>query len=276
MSPVPRGKPYVIPQHRLPPDFASGIDQPPDEVAEAKPASTVVLVRDDETGLEVLLMRRLRTAGFVPGAWVFPGGRVDAGDAQEVYWAGGSPDVSPPWPFWVAAIREVFEETGVLLARRHEDARFDPRVEAEALRRWRAELLEDRVTLFDVIDDLGLRLDLGELTHLAHWVTPLVEPRRYDTHFFLAALPEMASVSVDAREMAEAQWLSPGVALRHFERGDLPMVFPTVRVLEALAPFSSVQDSIHALRDKVVPTIMPRLVRVKDGIAFLIDEEGSE
>lgn len=276
MSRNARGEPYVIPVHRLPPDFASGIDRPPEFVAEAKPAATVVLVRDGEAGLEVLLMRRLRTAGFVPGAWVFPGGRVDADDARPVYWADPSPELSPPRPFWVAAAREVFEETGVLLARRHEDGRFDPRKDADSLHRSRADLLEDRVTLFDVLDDLRLRLDLDDVIHLAHWVTPLVEPRRYDTHFFLAALPETASVSVDPREMAEARWLSPAIALQHFERGDLPMVLPTVRVLEAIAPFPSVQDSIHALRDKVVPTIMPRLVRVKDGIAFLIDEEGSE
>jgi 8-oxo-dGTP pyrophosphatase MutT (NUDIX family) len=269
-------KPYIIPEQRLPPGFAQGIDRVPETIALARPAATVVLVRDTDNGLEALLMRRHRAAGFVPGAWVFPGGRVDPADVASDLWPPAAPVHVPPREFWVAAVREVFEETGVLLATREDGTALDGRAVTDALGQWRSEMLADRATLLDMLRDMRLRLALEETIHLAHWVTPVVEPRRYDTHFFLAHLPAGATVTADPREMTAAQWLSPRVALHQFERGELPMVFPTVRVLEALAPFSSVQDATRALRGRVVPTIMPRLVRVKDGIAFLIDQEGSE
>ena len=269
-------QPYIIAEQRLPPGFAQRIDHVPETIALARPAATVVLVRDTDSGPEALLMRRHGSAGFVPGAWVFPGGRVDPADAAPDLWSPPSPVLVPPREFWVAAVREVFEETGVLLATRVDGTALDGRAVTEALAQWRSELLADRATLLDVLRDVRLRLALEETIHLAHWVTPIVEPRRYDTHFFLARLPAGATVTVDPREMTAAQWLAPSVALQQFERGELPMVFPTVRVLEALAPFSSVRDATRALRDRVVPTIMPRLVRVKEGIAFLIDQEGSE
>ena len=267
---------YIIPEQRLPPGFAQGIDRVPETIAPASPAATVVLVRDTDGGLEALLMRRHRSAGFVPGAWVFPGGRVDPADAASDLWPPAASVLVPPREFWVAAVREVFEETGLLLATREDGTALDGQAVTDALMHWRSEMLADRATLLDVLRDVRLRLALEETIHLAHWVTPVVEPRRYDTHFFLAHVPAGATVTADPREMTAAQWLSPRVALHQFERGKLPMVFPTVRVLEALAPFSSVQDAMRALRDRVVPTIMPRLARVKDGIAFLIDQEGSE
>jgi 8-oxo-dGTP pyrophosphatase MutT (NUDIX family) len=226
--------------------------------------------------MEAMLMRRHRTSGFVPGAWVFPGGRVDEADALEDYWPTGVAVETPAAPFWVAAVREVFEETGVLLADSDDGTPLQHLRHSDALSRWRSELLEDRVSLLEVLRDLRARLALDDVVHLAHWVTPLVEPRRYDTHFFLARLPDDGDVTADPREMTDAQWLRPRAALDRFEQGELPMVFPTVRVLESLAPYATVQDATHALRGNVVRTIMPRLVRVQDGIAFLIDEEGSD
>lgn len=273
-SSTARGRrPHVVPEHRLPEGLAQSVDRTPETVAEAKPAATVVLVRDGTEGLEALLMRRHRRAGFVPGAWVFPGGRVDAADADPGYWAGSLPE-SPAAHFWVAAAREVFEETGVLLA--EDPSGGDSGRDAETLRHWRLEVLEDRVSLLDALRDLRLRLALEDTIHFAHWVTPIVEPRRYDTHFFLARLPDGAEITADPREMTDALWTRPATALDRFELGELPMVFPTVRVLESLAPHRTVQDALDALRGTVVRTIMPRLVRVKDGIAFLIDEEGSD
>jgi hypothetical protein len=89
-------------------------------------------------------------------------------------------------------------------------------------------------------------------------------------------LPDGTVVRADPREMTDAEWLPPRTALDRFERGDMPMVFPTVKVLERLAPFTRVQDAISALRGEPVRTIMPRLVRMKDGIGFLIDQEGRD
>jgi 8-oxo-dGTP pyrophosphatase MutT (NUDIX family) len=268
--------PRIIPEARLPPGFADRIDSPPETPAEASPAATVILVRDAATGLETLLMRRHRAAGFVPGAWVFPGGRVEAADADPDLWAENASEPQPAAGFWAAAVREVFEETGVLLAHSEDGTPARDAASDAALQLWRAALLDDRATLLDVLRDRSLHLAIRNLIHLAHWITPLAEPRRYDTHFFLAMLPDGAVVRADPREMTDAEWLPPRTALDRFERGDMPMVFPTVKVLERLAPFTRVQDAISALRGEPVRTIMPRLVRMKDGIGFLIDQEGRD
>ncbi len=222
----------------------------------------------DRAGFEALLLRRHARAGFVPGAWVFPGGRVDPGDALEGYW----PDrgAGPPTPdaaFWVAAVREVFEETGVLLAsgaHRPEDAR---------LQNWREALLADRVTLLDVLREENLRLDSNGVIHIAHWITPRVEPRRYDTHFFLTALSPDRAVDPDAREMTDALWLRPHEALERHAAGRLPMVFPTVKVLGQLAMFDALEPMFTTLRGRDVPTIMPELVRTPEGVGFVLNVE---
>jgi len=260
---------HIIPWDRLPHGFAERIETPPERPAEAVPAATIVLLRESDAGPEALLLRRHAKSGFVPGAWVFPGGRLDPGDALEDCWADpAARPHTPDAPFWVAAVREVFEETGVLLIGGAAGA------SASALPRWREALLADAATLLDVLEDLGLRLVPDDLIHIAHWITPIVEPRRYDTHFFLAALPHGRVVDPDAREMTGALWLTPRSALERHAAGGLPMVFPTVKVLSALAGFDSVQHTFDTLRRRPVETIMPRLVRTPGGLGFVIEREG--
>lgn len=273
---------FEIPEHRLPPGFAETVADPPERPATPQPAATVVLLREGASPLEALLMRRHRSSGFVPGAWVFPGGRVDAADSgpalhERIRGLPARP--VPGSPFWSAALRELFEETGVLLASRRDrdrgegplewapDASSDRRV--EALRR---QLMDGTATLHDVLHELDLVLETGGTVHMAHWVTPVVEPRRYDTHFFAAALPAGRSVRPDPREMTEAVWLSPRDALDRFEQGALPMVFPTVKTLETLAAYDSVDHALSALRQTRVPQILPRLVRTDGGVAIVVDD----
>jgi len=263
----------VIPFERLPPGFAERIDAPPDPPAEARPAATAVLLRDGSAGPEVLLLRRHRSSGFVPGAYVFPGGRVDAADAAPAALArvvGREPDAEPDASYITAAVREVFEETGVLLAR-DVAGRPAPDARAPEVARWRAALLEDRATLADVLAALGLRIAAEDIVYCAHWITPVAEPRRYDTRFFLAPLPAGAEASVDEREMTDALWLRPADALERFRAGRLPMVFPTVHTLESLTPFASVAEALNAFRRCVVTPILPRLVRRPDGVAIVIE-----
>ncbi len=276
---------FEIPAERLPPGFAETVEEEPPEPAEARPAATVVLLRDGADGPEALLMRRHRKSGFVPGAWVFPGGRVDPADRAPELAAGcrGLPTGPTPeaW-FWTAAIREAFEETGVLLARTGAgpgdgaeervgdwvaDASSDPAVEAV-----RRSLMDDEATLGDVVDRLGVTLDAGPMVHAAHWVTPVVERRRYDTHFFVATVPDGRRARPDPREMMDAVWLTPTAALERFEAGDLPMVFPTVKTLESLAGHPSVAALVDAFRERKVDRILPRLVRTATGVGIVVDE----
>ncbi len=287
-------RPFVIPRAQLPPGFAERVESPPVPPAEARPAATVVLLREPavvgppdgkiapaagrshggggQCAPEVLLLRRHRASGFVPGAYVFPGGAVDEADATlaaEATSPGSEPD--PPPAYRVAAVREVFEETGVLLAtdasgRPVPDAASEPR-----LARWRELLLSGRATFAELLRTDGLVPALGELVCCAHWITPLAEPRRFDTRFFLARLPAGRQVVADAREMTDAVWLTPAEALHRFELGSLPMVFPTVKMLEALAGYAGVDAVLEAFQGALVQPVLPRLVRTADGVGIVVD-----
>jgi len=260
---------FEIPLERLPPGFARSVEELPADVAVPRPAATAVLMRDAHPAPEVLLLQRQRTTGFVPGAYVFPGGRVDAADATVA--AAGDDDAL--LQYRVAAIREVFEETGVLLARDEEgewvpDCVTDPGLEA-----WRERLMSGAATLGDVLADLRLVPALEQLAYFSHWITPVVEPRRYDTRFFLAALPRGRIVRADPREMIDAVWVTAEEALRRFEAGTLPMVFPTVRTLQALQEYTTVKAALEAASSVEVKPVLPRLVRTRTGVGIVIDEE---
>lgn len=267
---------YEIPAERLPPGFGDTLEDPPDPPAEPSPAATTVLLRDGQDALEVLLMQRHRRSGFVPGAWVFPGGRVDPADADPDLGnrlVGLGADPEPPRPFWAAAIRELFEETGVLLARERSGAEWIGGTASEGLQAIRDALLSDQTTLAQVAQELDVSLDTRSMAHVAHWVTPVVEPRRYDTHFLAVELPPGQQVTPDPREMTAAVWLSPAAALERFERGDLPMVFPTVKTLAMLQDHDTVAAVLEGARHRPVDRILPRLVRTESGVAIVVDDD---
>ncbi len=276
------GSDFEIPFHRLPERFAESVSHPPSTPVTARPAATVVLLRQAPRGFDVLLLRRSGEAGFVPGAYVFPGGRVDPED-RDAALAGRLDGVTPEHAarrlgmsedapgavaHYVAALREAFEETGILVAR---DAQGDPPPAAaedgrvDALRR---DLLEGRRGLAEVLDTLECRLDGTGVAYMAHWITPESEPRRYDTRFFVARVPAGVRTKVDSREMTDSVWLAPSEALRRSRRGTLPMVFPTIRTLERLAAFDTVERALSELRRLDVPTHRPELVVTPTGVAI--------
>jgi 8-oxo-dGTP pyrophosphatase MutT (NUDIX family) len=264
---------FTIPAERLPPGFAETLDEPPHQIAEPKPAATVVLLRDGASELEVLLLKRHRSSGFVPGAYVFPGGRIDEEDADERLSAMCiAPERGGVLPhYWFGAVREVFEETGVLLARSQSGEWAADASSNEEMEQLRLNLMGNQANLYDVIAAQNLKIVLDDVVYFAHWITPVAEPRRYDTRFFAAALPDGRNVRPDAREMVDALWISPAEALRRFEARTLPMVFPTVRTLQDLAGFNSVQHTLDALRRRDVQPVMPRLVSTEDGVGIVID-----
>lgn len=266
---------FEIPAEQLPPGFVDTIDQPPNRPVPARPAATIVLLRDGAAGPEVLLLRRHQGSGFVPGAWVFPGGLVDAADSgpalhERIRGLRSAP--VPPPQFWAAALRELFEETGVLLARTAAGDWAPDATSSRHLRALRHELMEGSTTILDVLESRDLTLDVAGTVHAAHWITPVVERRRYDTHFFAAALPAGRIASADPREMTDATWLEPAAALARFEKGDLPMVFPTVKTVELLAGYHSVEHILGALGDRHVSPILPRLVRTERGVGIVIED----
>jgi 8-oxo-dGTP pyrophosphatase MutT (NUDIX family) len=196
-------------------------------------ASTVMLVRDGEAGVEVFLMRRHLRAVFTAGAHVFPGGAVDEAD-----------HVPGADPFVVAAIRECFEEAGALLARDADGELADLRA-PEVAARFAAHRLAVHAgerALLDVLEEEGLRPAYDELHFFSRWITPPGAPRRFDTRFFVAAAPPHQTYVHDDAELIDSAWFRPQDALDRFGAGELELILPTERSLEALAVHDTVAD----------------------------------
>ena len=256
---------------------------PPSGVA-PRPAATVVLLRERAAGFQLLMMRRNRSAGFVPGAYVFPGGRVDAQDGDPALASRvegltpaaavarlALPDGNPPAvAYYLAAAREAFEEAAVLVAR--PGGRFLPDTPSghAHLLRLREHLLAGTMGFTEVLDDLGVAIDGTALEYIAHWITPEAETRRYDTRFFAALAPPGSRSAPDPREMTDSLWLSPGEALDRHRAGRLPMIFPTIRTLERLSAFSTADAVLAHYRTRDIPAIMPALVRTEAGVKVSI------
>jgi len=276
---------FVIPFDRLPEGFAESVGASRTPPSTPRPAATIVLMRDAREGLEVLLMRRNRAAGFVPGAYVFPGGRVDTSDASPGLVARvdgltaddaadrlGLRDGRPTAiAYYMAAVREAFEETGILVGRTTVGAPPGTAADDPAIDAVRDLVMEDHLDFADALDRLECRIDGTALEYLAHWITPEVEPRRYDTRFFAARVPPGTTAIVDPREMTDAVWLAPSEALRRNREAALPMVFPTVKTLEQLAAYGSVDAALEDLARREIPTLLPRLVITPTGVGLRLD-----
>jgi 8-oxo-dGTP pyrophosphatase MutT (NUDIX family) len=242
-------------------------------------SASVIVVRDarDRTGLEVLLLERHLDADFAGGALVFPGGKVDARDREldAARWTGrslarwrdelGTATEQDALGVLVAAIRETFEEAGVLLAR-HEDG--SP-LDADALRRPSAvearRRLAERGGSWDWrpwLSDEGLVLDLGALAFWSWWVTPAGQHKRFDTRFLIAHLPPGQVAFHDDVETTDLRWIAPTEALEQQARAEATIIFPTRRNLAALADYVSADDAWAAARDgrvdrrRIEPTIV--------------------
>lgn len=233
----------------------------------ARPAASVILLRDGPHGLEAWLMRRVVGMAFAGGMTVFPGGRVDPSDSDPgIATVGGDVEAlarrlgesaEDARAALVAAARELFEETGVLLCRPM------PTGATGVLRRQ----LEDRSMSFaDVLGEVGGALDLDALYPWARWVTPGSEPRRYDTHFYLAELPRDAEADDDTSEAAAAHWLGVRAALAEAAAGTRLMLPPTLVMLRDLAPFDSVQQALDVAPKRPLDAVRPVLEAGQNGL----------
>ena len=216
------------------------------------------------------MMVRHYEIDFNAGALVFPGGSVDKGDKEiianpELY-SGGERLDNASLSFRVAAIRETFEESGILLARPNGskslvDAKRAGEIEAAS----RAALCEGKTTFLKVLSDNGMVLALDELVPYAHWITPEGAPKRFDTWFFLAAAPPAQLGGHDGKESTDSIWLSPREALAGSESGRFKLPFPTTRNLIRLGKQNSVKAAIDDSRGKPVVTVMPVMTKLNGG-----------
>lgn len=253
-----------------------------------RPAATVTLVRDTPHGIEVLMMQRNFQSVFMPGMHVFPGGAVEDSDGSNDIAAlcRGLDDAEASRmlgmtrggiAYWVAAIRESFEEAGILLAC---DANGDTVTLADTERVQRFHAYRRRVEhgehpLSNILRDEGLCLPLQDITYFSHWITPVGAPRRYDTRFFVATAPASQEPLHDNRETINHVWMRPADALDRHKQGNFNMRTPTIHTLGLFADHASVASLVAALRTRgMIPAVEPRIA--KDGRRLLPGEPGYE
>jgi len=218
-----------------------------------RPAATVMIV-EDRPNLHVLMIERNARMVFAGGMWVFPGGGVDAGEADELeHCCEGLDDRqasdllgihSGGLAYWVAAIRENFEEAGLLLGRQRNGRPLDIARLAEARRR----LGRREVRFLDVVRDHDLVLDTHAVHYAAHWITPLGSPRRFSARFFVSHPPPGQTVVHDETETVGWEWVTPEAALDRFTRNEWVMMTPTLRMLRCLDMFGSAREVMEAAR----------------------------
>lgn len=241
-------------------------------------SATVLLIRDAEN-FEVLMVKRHYQIDFASGALVFPGGKANEEDA-DLAWQEISDgeftgdDLSSR----IAAVREAFEEAGVLLARpasaRGAGAALVDRDIVERLDHLRAPIDKREASFLDMIRENNLVLALDTLIHFAHWITPSMMPKRFDTHFYLAPAPSEQVASHDGREVTDTVWMNPNEALKKAAEGEAKIIFPTRMVLGKLGEADSVSDAEDRFRQMQVVTVEPELCKDDNGNAILrIPEE---
>lgn len=240
------------------------------------PAATILLLRD-EPAFEVLMIERHADTPFAGGAIVFPGGRIEASDSA-ADWRDHCDGVDdhPAEEFGprVAAIREAFEESGILLARK--DGVMLSDAEADTLDHYRKGVEDNDALFLDLIRSEGLRLALDSLSLFARWQPPQRGHglnRRYHTWFFAAKTPRGQTAREDGNEATEVFWTPPDGALTAIESGKRKAIFPTVRNLELLGVSASSEDALTFCERRKIETIIPEIVTREDGVFLIIPSD---
>lgn len=238
------------------------------------PAATILLLRSGEAGIEVFMVVRHHQIDFASGALVFPGGKADPQDFADdllPYLQGAEPNVDMR-AIQVSAIREAFEECGVLLAREAGATQLISGARLATLEHYREPLNSGAVALLDFLRDEQLVLACDTLTHFAHWITPDMMPKRFDTHFYLALAPADHVALHDGYESVDSVWITPQQAVADAAAGTRTVIFPTLRNIEKLGVSKTPQDAIQAARDSRVVAVLPWTEQRDDGNYLCIPE----
>ncbi len=241
--------------------------------ARPAPAATLVLLRDRAEGaFEVLLIRRHGASKFAAGDFVFPGGKIEADDNSDdaPAWCRGldpqaaarvlglEAEPSTAAGYWIGAIRETFEEAGILLADAPDGV--PARLGGPRFAEYRRACHADNRAFWEMLRAERLILATDRLVYFAHWITPVVNPLRFDTRFFAAPAPAGQAAAADEREITEVRWLTPREALDANARGELPLRAPTIKNLELFDGVVTAAEALARLSGRRVRTIMPRVI----------------
>jgi len=231
---------------------------------EIRDAATVIVGRDTSEGLQVFMVRRSARAVFLPDQYVFPGGRVDDADrdaaARRLHGSAG--DVDPAYA--MTAARETFEEVGLLFA--------DRPVHVADLADLRRSMHAGAMSFADVLERLDVVIDASQLQYFSRWITPKAElaTRRFDARFFVGRAPADQVAEADATEVLDGRWIAPADALAANARGEINLIFPTIKHLERIAPYRTVDELLAFARTKPIVTVSPD---VQPGPRFLLIPE---
>ena len=238
------------------------------------PAATVILLREGHPGVEVLLMQRHRASKFAGGDFVYPGGKIEVDDNPDdaAQWCQGfdaakatarlqAPDAKTAVGVYVGAIRETFEEVGVLLA--YDASGGWAKVDGPKFGDYRKACQAENLAFWNMVRAENLRLATDKLIYFAHWITPEEQPFRYDTRFFAAPMPEGQMPVADEHEVIDLRWFAPKAAIAAFKAGEISLRNPTVQNMK-LVDAGSVAAALDGVRDREVPTIRPRVIMEGD------------
>jgi len=231
---------------------------------EVRDAATVIVGRDTSEGLQVFMVRRNAGAAFLPDRYVFPGGRVDDADRDEATRriSGSAGDVDAAYA--MTAARETFEEIGLLFA--------DSTVDVTRLSEMRREMHAGRLDFGAVLERLDTVIDASQLRYFSRWITPKAEiaTRRFDARFFVARAPADQVAEADATEVSDGRWFAPREALAANARGEINLIFPTIKHLERIAPYHKVEELLAFAGTKTIVTVTPE---VQPGPTFVMIPE---
>lgn len=248
----------------------SGVTDPASRTpVQPVPAATILLLRD-QPAFEVLMVKRHHQIDFASGALVFPGGKTAAQDHDPAWREActgfdGCPELERA--LRIAAIREAYEESAILLARTEQGAWADLDERAGGAREA---VSKNERPFLDLIRELDVRLDLGALTRFARWVTPSMMPKRFDTWFYAAVAPERQLAAADGWETVDAEWIAPDEAIRLAEAGERKIIFPTRMNLQLLAESADADGAARAAMARPEVVVEPKVQRRPDGDVLVI------
>ena len=255
------------------------------------PAATVLLIRDSDEGLQVLMVKRSKRPPF-ENLYVFPGGKIDKSDKDQklVNFSSTLDDKLASnklgideggLSYWVACIRECFEEVGVLLAKRNNGEELDLNgIEKQKFINYRKMLIDNQISLKEICQKERLILNLDSIEPFSHWITPDIEVKRFDTRFFIAYLPKNQTVQHDGQELTQSLWINPAAAIEKAFSGELQMIMPTIKNLQTCMDFSSAKDMLNyqkKLNNDDIPPILPKFFKENGNwVGLLPGDEGYE
>ena len=236
------------------------------------PAATILMLRDGPTGLETFMVVRHHQIDFASGALVFPGGKIDDGDTDVREFCDGVENADDTsLGLMAGAIREAFEECGILLARDKGTLVTGERL-AE-LDHYRDEIHKGEISLRAFCEQEQLTLACDQLQEFAHWITPEMMPKRFDTHFYLAAAPADHLAAHDGHESVDSVWISPGAALKGDNDGTYTIIFPTRLNVEMLGESNSVEEAMIMAKAYSIVSVLPWIEQRDDGKYLCIPAE---